>query len=120
MKKLLIILIIIPLIFSSCQKNTGTVKYEITSESNYFEVQYTNKYGNDVTEMSNNNNWSTEVEGEVNDLVALVFDQGGLGSGSSSGGAEVFTTMKISFNDNVLISYSAETNWEYISTYLEE
>ena len=120
MKKILIILITIPLIFSSCQKTTGNVKYEITSESNYFHLSYTNKYGNTVTEVSNNNTWSTEFEGEVDDYVSLLFNEGGSTWGISSGDLDVFVNFNISFNDNILISYSGETDYKSISTFLEE
>ncbi|MBF90452.1 MAG: hypothetical protein CMP75_01655 [Flavobacteriales bacterium] len=122
MKKILLILIFIPLLFISCEKlaGKGTVEYQITSTSDYFHVYYTNQYDNEVTEVSYSNNWSKQVEGKKGDAVTLNFNEGGPTWGSGIDTDEnVEVNMSISFNGNILISYAGLTEYESLITILE-
>ena len=75
MKKLFILLCI-PLLFGSCEKEeeeSGTVKLEATCQTVPFEVQYKNEYENDVTETSNTTYWSREFEASAGHFCTLHF-----------------------------------------------
>jgi hypothetical protein len=120
MKKMLLILIFIPLLFSSCEKLSlkGTVEYQITSTSDYFHVYYTNQYGNEVTEVSYSNNWSKQFEGKKDDAVTLNFNEGGP-TWFNDTDENVEVNMSISFNGNVLNSYTGLTEYESMTVSLE-
>ena len=114
------------LCFNSCDEfleespETGTVRYEITSESDYFHISYDNQYGNSISEVVNGNNWFKEIEGTVGEYVSLKFDEGPeTYGGMDSNGVEELTTLSISFDGNVLISYTGVTEFEIISCQLE-
>ena len=113
------------LVFHSCDEfleETGTVRYEITSESNYFHLSYVNQYGNGISEVVNGNNWFQEIEGTVGERVSLTFDEGPETydwGGSDSNGVEELTTLTIYFEGNVLVSYTGVTEYEAISCILE-
>jgi len=121
MKKLLFLLTSIILIFPSCEETpqSGTVEYQITSDSDFFHLYYDNEYDNLITEISNSNTWSKQVTRNKGDVVLLNFNEGGQTHGVTSGDGDVYVTMSISFNGNILNSYTGITDYETIMTELQ-
>ena len=113
MKKFILLLIICLFIFTSCEKvNSGKIRYEINTESNYFHVEYVNEYGYDVTEVVQDaNTWYKEIDGESGDGVHLIFDNGPPMWGNDS---HELTTLSISFKGDIIQSYSGVTEYESI------
>ena len=119
MKKHILLLISSILIFTSCSElgiGTGTIKYEINTDSNSYYVEYINEHDNKIIELvTDNNNWSEEFEFGNGQLASLKF-----GNGSEFGnGDPVFVELIISFNGNSLISYTGETDYHYMNCHTE-
>ena len=114
-------LLIVPLfLFTSCEElgfGEATLKYEINTDSESFSVEYTNKHGNDIIEAVNNNTWTKEFECSLLEVVGLDFmnvsDNGWVNA------PDVFVEMSISKDGDILVSYTGETNKEYINCIFE-
>ena len=125
MKKYLILLIIPVLFFSTgCEEEEediviqGIVKYEITTESNFFHVRYWNEYGNVITELCETNYWTKDVNIDVvssnqslDVYYSVTFDNGEIGNQNSQGD-DVLITSSVSFNGNILESFNGISSYE--------
>jgi len=119
MKRLL--LLFIPLVFFfGCEElgvGEATLKYEINTFSESFSVEYTNQHGNDIIEPVNNNTWTKEFEYSLSEIVGLKFMN--ISDNEWTSAPDVFLEMSISKNGDILVSYTGETNWEFINCVFE-
>ena len=124
MKKIFFILSFV-IFISSCAKDKqdqrfddvfGKVKYEVTCETVPFNVTYDNQYLNSVTEVSNLTSWEKEFDIDDGEYVMLNIDVGPPMWGNDP---PAYCTLKISYKENVLISYSGVTEYETIFCLLQ-
>ena len=107
MKKLFILLCI-PLLFGSCEKEeSGTVKLEATCQTFPFKVSYHNEHENDVTETVNTTYWSKEFEASTGHHCALSFHNLNYDILNCSG-SRVDCSFSIEWKGNVQTSYEGE------------
>jgi hypothetical protein len=119
MKKLLFIILSI-FVFTSCEElgiGNATLKYEIYTESESFSVGYDNQNGNEIIELVNNNTWSKEFECSLGEVVGLDFMN--ISDNDWVNAPNIFVEMSISKDGEVLVSYTGETNKEYINCIFE-
>tara|TARA_B100000674_G_C37393368_1_gene712902 strand:+ start:74 stop:436 length:363 start_codon:yes stop_codon:yes gene_type:complete len=120
MKKYILLLIISLFIFTSCEElgiGNATLKYEIYTESESFSVAYDNKHGNEIFETVNNNTWSKEFDCSLGEVVGLDFMN--VSDNEWVNAPNVYVEMSISKDGDVLVSYTGETNKEYINCIFE-
>ena len=114
MKKIFLLLFssYLLLLCTACEKQTGIVSLDVTCDYAYFNVTYTNEYGNDVTEVvDKSTSWSKDFQGRVGDAILLNVD---VGPPQWWDDPEVYSTLDISFKGNSLISYEGITEYETI------
>ena len=120
MKKLLYTFLAVSIIFSACIKEeedeTGTVTLRVTCATVPFNVTYDNEYGNDITEISNINEWEKQFirtcEGSCSEYTQwLNIDVGPPQWGNDT---PAYSTLAISFKGNLLMSYEGVTEYETI------
>ena len=70
---LLVLIIFIGTIFSSCEKEelSGTVKYEVTSSPNGFDITYQNSSGNTEQATITSGSWTISFTGNQGDFVYI-------------------------------------------------
>ena len=118
MKKLFILLCI-PLLFGSCEKeeSDGTVKLEATCQTVPFEVSYHNEHENDVTETVNTTYWSKEFEASSEHHCALTFRNPNYNWQDPS--TKVNCSISIKWKGSVQTSYEGEVEFsELIQAHL--
>lgn len=121
MKKLLLILLCLPLLFNSCEEEeitiTGIVKLEATCQTVPFEVSYHNEYENDVTETSNTTYWSKEFEAPSGHHCTLHFNN--LNWNVLDASTKVNCFISIKWKGSVQTSYDGEVeSYELIQAHL--
>ena len=111
MKKIFILLCI-PLLFGSCEKEeSGTVKLEATCQTFPFKVSYHNEHENDVTETVNTTYWSKEFEASTGHFCRLTF--------RNLSATEVNCSISIKWKGSVQTSYEGEVGYsELIQAHL--
>ena len=116
MRNFILLLILPALFFTSCEElgiGEATLKYEIITDSKSFSVEYKNQHGNEIMEAVNNNTWTKEFECSLSEIVSLNFMN--VSDNEWVSAPHVFVEMSISKDGDVLVSYTGETNKEYIN-----